>query len=266
MASKACVILRRFAKRSLEGRKTALPLLFIAGFYMCIPGGEAPRAESVLPCGHFTQAKIADPAPRENDRPKRRLAQINAEIKVAQYRIVYFGDSITQGWDKALWEQNLAPRHVFNAGVDGDRTEHLRWRLDHGNLAGKPPQAAIVLIGTNDLGHGRPPEIAAEGIRAVIAQLRERLPEARILLLGLWPREAAPDAPLRRAVEEVNRRIKTCGNGSSIIYADIGGALLEPGGSLSPAVSPDRLHFSAAGYARIVPQLLPLIDRLLAAR
>ena len=73
---------------------------------------------------HFTHAKIADPAPRENDRPKRRLAQINAEIKVAQYRIVYFGDSITQGWDKALWEQNLVPRHVFNAGVDGDRTEH----------------------------------------------------------------------------------------------------------------------------------------------
>jgi len=221
-----------------------MTIVLLYAFLALIWNPRSAGAEPALPCGHFTHAKIADPAPRENDRPKRRLAQINAEIKVAQYRIVYFGDSITQGWDKALWEQNLVPRHVFNAGVDGDRTEHLRWRLDHGNLAGRPPQAAIVLIGTNDLGHGRPPEIAAEGIRAVVAQLRERLPEARILLLGLWPREAAPDAPLRHAVEEVNRRIKTCGDGSGIIYADIGGVLLEPGGSLSPAVSPDRLHFS----------------------
>ena len=245
-------------------RSFVIPVaIYLIGSFCCF-GGCAVSAEPMLPCGHFTQAKIADPAPRDSDKPRRRLAELNADIKVQPYRIIYFGDSITQGWDKALWQQYLAPRGIFNAGIDGDRTEHLRWRLDHGNLAGTPPQAVIVLIGTNDIGHGRPPEIAAEGVRAAIAQLRERLPTARILLLGLWPRGATPADPLRRGAEAVNERIKTCGDGSATVYADIGGALLDPGGVLSHAVSPDLLHFSAAGYARIVPQLTALIDRLVA--
>src|SRR5438105_7830564 len=91
-------------------------------------------------------------------------------------------------FDKQVCIAHMSPRGVLNAGVSGDRTEHLLWRLTHGNLDGPAPRAVVLLIGTNDLGHGRSPDLAAEGIRANLLHLRQGLPEARILLLGLWPR------------------------------------------------------------------------------
>jgi beta-glucosidase len=124
----------------------------------------------------------------------------------------------------------------------------------------------IVLIGTNDLGHGRPPALAAQGIRAVLLKLRTRLPATRILLLGLWPRGVTPEDRLRREVGEVNRMIARCADGTAIAYADIGSVLLGAHGDLTRAISPDTLHFSSAGYARLAPRLDPLVDRLLRAR
>jgi lysophospholipase L1-like esterase len=163
----------------------------------------------------------------------------------------------------------MAPRGVFNAGVSGDRTEHLLWRLQHGNLAGPPPAAVVLLIGTNDLTTGvpgRPPEVVAAGIRANLLYLRQHLPRARILLLGLWPRSESPDARLRRETVAVNRLIEKCGDDRMIVYADIGGLLLDSDGRLSPAASPDHLHFTALGYARLAPKLDALIDGLSGGR
>src|SRR5215472_16748729 len=114
-------------------------------------------------------------------------------------------DSLTEGWDAEVWKRTLASRGALNAGVSGDRTDHLLWRLQHGNLAGPQPKAVVLLIGTNDLAYGRSPELTADGIRANLERLRQRLPEARILLLGLLPREESPSAPLRLEVAQVNR-------------------------------------------------------------
>ena len=121
------------------------------------------------------------------------------------------------------------------------------------------------LIGTNDLGHGRAPDVAAEGVRAVLLKLRQRLPDTRILLLGLLPRGATVHDRLRGEVGKVNEMISTCGDNKSVFYADIGGVLLDYRGELSRAISPDLLHFSTAGYARLTAPLDRLIDPLLAA-
>jgi beta-glucosidase len=157
------------------------------------------------------------------------------------------------------------PRGVLNAGISGDFTDHILWRLDHGNLAGPPPKAVVLLIGTNDLAAHRSPELTADGIRANLVLLRERLPESRILLLGLLPREQFPDAPLRWAVAQVNRLIRDCADGEHIVYAEIGDPLLDSDGQLSVAVSPDWLHFSERGYALLAAGLEPVLDRVLAA-
>jgi beta-glucosidase len=235
---------------------------------LAIGCGPAAAAEAVLPCDHFTQDVLPNPEPREHPLPVRRAEQINAAIKSQPYRVLFFGDSLTERFEMndapELWRDHMAPRGVLNAGVNGDRTEHLRWRLAHGNLDGRKPQAVVVLIGTNDIGHGRPPDVTAEGIRAVVADLRERLPDVPILLLGLLPRGGSPDARLRQGVEAVNRLIRRCGDDSTIFYRDIGGALLDPQGQLTRVVAPDLLHFSAVGYARLVRQLDPAIDALLA--
>jgi lysophospholipase L1-like esterase len=222
-------------------------------------------AQAQLRCGPFTASPPAAPEPRTNPYILRRMDAINLAVKTEPHRVLYLGDSITQYWDPQVWAENLASRGVLNAGVAGDRTEHLRWRLDHGNLDGPPPRGIILLIGTNDLGHGRSPSEAAEGIRATLIELRERLPTARILLLGLWPRDAKPTDRLRREVTAVNQQISRCADGQMIVYADIGGVLLDQHGWLVHDISPDLLHFSAKGYALVAPRLDPLIDRMIGA-
>jgi beta-glucosidase len=226
--------------------------------------------EAPLRCGRFTQDQLPAPEPREAAAAKKRFEQINSAVKMQPYRVIFFGDSLTErfeDWDAPqVWREHMVPRAVLNAGVNGDRTEHLRWRIEHGNLAGPPPQGAVLWIGTNDLSQERSAESTAEGIRANLGMLRQRLPNARILLLGLPPRGAAPDAKFRAPIREVNRLLESCADNATVIFADIGGVLLDVQGRLTPEISPDRLHFSRLGYERLVPQLDRLIDRLLATR
>jgi len=228
-------------------------------------------AEAQIKCGAFNSF-AAPPEPRTEPEAIASFHRINAKVKSDPYRILFFGDSITERWDLPLWganrvwDANLKPRGVLDAGVSGDRTEHLRWRLDHGNLDGPTPKGVIVMIGTNDLGHGRPPAEAAEGVRQVLLQLRQKVPSARILLLGLTPRGGAPWDPLRIAAGQVNQMLGSCADGQTIWAADVGQGLLDEKGMLSNTLSPDYLHFNAAGYERIVPKLDPLIDQVFGAQ
>jgi len=221
-------------------------------------------AADILPCAQFTHEGPPEPVPRGDQRGLERLERINDAVKNTSYSIVFFGDSLTEGWDPVAWEKRLAPRGVLNAGISGDFTDHVLWRLKHGNLAGPPPRAVILLIGTNDLAAHRSPELTADGIRANLALLRERLPDTRILVLGLLPREQSPNAPLRRAVTEVNNLIRNCADGEHVVFAEIGDVLLDSDGQLSVAVSPDWLHFSEFGYELLTSSLESVLDRFLA--
>ena len=229
-------------------------------------------AGAQLACGHFTEEALAPPAPREAKWPVHRCEVINRRIETEPHRLLFLGDSITERFEQQapeVWRQNMASRGVLDDGVSGDRTEHLLWRMQHGNLAGLPPKGVIVLIGTNDLTNGGNPrsmELIAEGIRRDLLYLRTQLPNTRILLLGLWPRGASPTARLRRGTVAVNRLIRACGDNDMVVYADIGGVLLKPDGTLTREISPDLLHFSPAGYERLMPRLDALIDNLVAGR
>ncbi len=227
------------------------------------------QAQGNLRCRPFTIQPPAMPAPRYHEQARERAMLITAAVKTTPHRVLFLGDSLTQQFDAQVWREHMAPRGFVNAGINGDRTEHLLWRLQNGNLDGPAPLGVVLLIGTNDLtnaGRPRPPELVAEGIRANLQYLRQRLPGARILLLALLPRGAAPDAGLRRTTVAVNELIQKCGDGGAVVYADIGGVLLDAEGRLTPEIAPDQLHFSRAGYARLAAQLDPLIDGLLAGR
>jgi lysophospholipase L1-like esterase len=221
-------------------------------------------AEEALRCARFSRGELPRATPRRDRHALDRLQGINQAVRTTPAAVLLLGDSLTEGWNLGLWEKHLAFRGVLNAGISGDRTDHLLWRLENGNLAGPPPKALVLLIGTNDLGSGRSPELTADGIRRDLARLRQRLPEAAILLLALLPREEYPVASLRLAVEEVNRLIRDCADGEHIFYADIGKVLLDRDGRLTAEISPDRLHLSAHGYALITSRLDAVLDSLLA--
>src|SRR5947209_1509300 len=113
-------------------------LLAVAALAVLVIAGQAnaqtsAKPEPALACGHFTQDQLPQPEPREAAAAKKRFEEINAAVKSQPYRVIFFGDSLTERfetWDAPdLWRQHMAARGVLNAGVNGDRTEHLRWRL-----------------------------------------------------------------------------------------------------------------------------------------
>ena len=245
---------------SLLGRHSCAVLLALL---VATTSGGLARAD-ILPCAQFAHEGAPQPVARGDRRGLERLEWINQAVKNVSHSVLFLGDSLTEGWDPVVWDRTLAPRGVLNAGIAGDFTDHILWRLEHGNLAGPPPKVVILLIGTNDLAAHQSPELTADGIRAILVLLRKRLPEVRILLLGLLPREQYPDAPLRRAVAQVNRLIRDCADGEHIVYAQFGDTLLDSDGWLSVTVSPDWLHFGERGYALLAASLEPLLDRALA--
>jgi beta-glucosidase len=134
-------------------------------------------------------------------------------------------------------------------GFGGDHTENVLWRLQHGEVDGLAPKVAVLMIGTNNTGdRNDEPEVTAAGIKAIIDDLRKRLPESKILLLAVFPREEQPAAFLRRLNDKVNTRIAGFADGRHVFFADLNASFLNPDGTLSREVMPDLLHPEEKGY------------------
>jgi len=209
-------------------------------FTLTLKGAEKPTHSAVTP------------APREGGWMKRH-EQFNQNVQAHQGDIdlIFVGDSITQGWEgagKAVWETYYGHRKALNLGIGGDRTQHVLWRLDHGNLEGISPKVAVVMIGTNNSGDDRnTADEMVDGITAVVNKLKTKLPETKILLLGIFPRgENFNDQ--RGKILQVNQAIQKLQDWKRVQYLDIGHRFMERSGSIPKAIMPDFLHFSTAGY------------------
>ncbi|WP_231871528.1 GDSL-type esterase/lipase family protein [Planctomyces sp. SH-PL62] len=145
--------------------------------------------------------------------------------------------------------------------MGGDQTQHVLWRIQNGELEGLNPEAVVLMIGTNNAGSSPADDIAA-GVEAIVAELRKRLPESDILLLGVFPRSEKPDAT-REKLQKVNARIAKL-DGGKVHYLDIGKAFLQEDGTISKEIMPDFLHLSPKGYElwaeAIEPSLSKLVD------
>ncbi len=162
--------------------------------------------------------------------------------------LLFLGDSITQGWNggRETWNRFYGPRNPANFGIGGDRTEHVLWRIQNGELKGIEPKVVVLMIGTNNAGSNTPDEIA-QGITAIVHELRERLPKTKVLLLGVFPRSQKP-AAIRERLKSVNEKIAKLDDGSNVHFLDIGQAFLSEDGTISSKIMPDYLHLSRKGY------------------
>ena len=183
---------------------------------------------------------------------KERHAEKTSLAKQGGHELVFIGDSITQGWEghgKPVWDRYYGQRKALNLGYSGDRTEHVLWRLMNGELENVDPKLFVLMIGTNNTGHRQdPPEQTAEGIKLILELLQDRKPEAKILLLSVFPRDEKPDGKLRQINDAINGRIKTFADGDKVHWLDAGAAFLAPDGVLPAATMPDFLHPQLAGY------------------
>jgi lysophospholipase L1-like esterase len=176
--------------------------------------------------------------------------------------LLFLGDSITQGWnDNEVWQRFYGPRNAANFGIGADRTQHVLWRIKNGELEGIKPKVAILMIGTNNASSDTPAEIA-QGITAIIEELRRKLPATRILLLAVFPRSQQPD-PLRERLKSVNEKVAKLDDGTHVKFLDIGKAFLEDDGTISKEVMPDYLHLSRLGYRRWADAMEPTLWSML---
>jgi len=185
--------------------------------------------------------------------------------------IAFIGDSITQGWEgngKAVWAKFYGNRKCLNFGVGGDRTEHVLWRIENGQLDGIKPKAAVLMIGTNNSNKNKDgteqyseAEIL-EGIQAIVKQIRTRLPETKLLVLGIFPRSQSFTTQ-RGKLLQINQALARVADGGMIHYIDFGSQLIENDGSLSKSIMPDYLHLSEKGYTIWAEAIEPKLKELL---
>ena len=203
------------------------------------------------------------PVPRDASWMKRHDA-MNARVKEGNVDLVFIGDSITQGWEgsgKGVWTKFYGERNAVNLGIGGDRTQHVIWRLDNGNLEGISPKLAVIMIGTNNSGNNTPEQIA-EGITVIVEQLKKKTPQTKILVLGVFPRGETPEDQRRQVNEKTNAIVSKLADDQHVFYLDIGKSFLQDDGTLSREIMPDLLHLSEKGYTIWAESIEPQVAKL----
>lgn len=184
-------------------------------------------------------------------------AKHEANLAVARQgeaELLLVGDSITDFWrneqgpyaGKVVLDKYFGKWKIANFGIAGDTTQGVLYRLQHGEGQGIKPRAIMMMIGTNNTARNSAPEIA-EGIGAVVLQLQKDFPDAKILLLGVFPR-GRPADPVRAQIAEINRIVSRLEDNRKVFYLDIGRVFLDAGGVISTDIMSDGLHPSAKGY------------------
>ena len=193
-----------------------------------------------------------------------------AEAGAGGIDCLLMGDSITDWWRRTapdLYAQLFEPLNCANFGIAGDRTQGVLWRMENGELEGYSPRLMMLMIGTNNLSGRRstpntPAEVAM-GIATIVTKFRTTFPDAKVLLLGVFPRGAEPTSPYREPIEQINELIANLDDGEYVRFMDIGQAFLEADGSISAEVMPDGLHPSARGYQIWADAVMPTFQEMM---
>ena len=174
-----------------------------------------------------------------------------AQAKQGNIDLLLHGDSITDWWlqdaNKPVFDKYFGHIRTANFAIAGDTTQGVLWGLRNGEGQGFQPKAVMLMIGTNNTAAFTGPEIA-EGVGAVVMELRRDFPTAKILLLAIFPR-SVPGDPVRDKIAEVNRIISRLADQQHVFYLDIGQKFLDEKGVFLPdSFRPDNLHPQAKGY------------------
>lgn len=156
------------------------------------------------------QEKAADnPAARKLNRDIPRHKEFLKRIEQSKGAgdVIFLGDSITHGWEgQKAWQEHFGSFKPVNLGIGGDQTGHVLWRITEGHeLDHLQPKAAVIMIGTNNIGGYTAPQIAG-GVKAIVEELKHQKPHIKILVLGVFPRGSSADA--ERSLDQITEGIK----------------------------------------------------------
>ena len=212
---------------------------------------------------------------------RQRFDEKQAELKRAHVNLLWLGDSITQNWERAgpqawqdfapIWRRFYGDRGAVNLGFKGDSTCHLLWRLQHGELDGIHPKAAILLIGANNFGHVHTnAEQTYQGIVTILDALHQRLPDMQVLLIGVLPSIRSRWVSENTIV--LNRGLERlpASRASWLHYVDVSSIFeqhgdVDPTRFLDPLLHPPDppLHPTAASQAAIATLIEPTLASMM---
>ena len=187
--------------------------------------------------------------------------------KKSDVELLMLGDSITHGWENGglpVWNKYFKNSKAFNLGFSGDRTEHVLWRIENGAFDNLSPKLTVLMIGTNNTGHRMDPaEHTAEGIKKIVSEIRSRMPESKVLLLGIFPRNLSPFNDMRKRNDHINKLISQLDDGKHIYYLNINQIFLDDKGQVKAELMPDLLHPNQQGYQVWAEVMAPRIKQLM---
>ncbi len=226
------------------------------------PAAPKPAVQKPAP-----KPRTADDAVTPAKINENRQTKFLERAKDKNIKLVFLGDSITDGWPgkgKASWDQYYAKYNPADFGVSGEHTEHTLGHIAGGILNGLHPKVVVIMIGTNNIGHakGEKPEWAAAGIKKIVETVHAKLPNTKVLLLGVFPR-SNKDSPYRQAVTAINDIISKFDDGSKTRYLDLTSKFLDANGEIPKDIMPDGLHPNAAGYEIWAKSMKPLLDEMM---
>jgi beta-glucosidase len=207
----------------------------------------------------------------------RKHEAILARGKSGPVGLLFLGDSITERWHIAphIWDAYYGKYQPANFGIGGDRTSHVIWRIEHGELDGIAPKVAVLMLGTNNSLDYNAEQIAAAD-RKIVGMIRAKLPGTKILVLGIFPRgprdrEGNPITPAHveeaarrmQTIDAVNRDLAGLDDGRTIRFLNINDVFLGQDGRIPRAIMPDQLHPGAAGYQLWADAMQPLLESML---
>jgi lysophospholipase L1-like esterase len=178
--------------------------------------------------------------------------------------LLFLGDSITAGWGgrgKKVWDENYAKYEPANFGIGGDRTQHVLWRIENGELDGIKPKVLVLMIGTNNIAYT--PENIIKGDLKIVSEIHAKLPQTKLLLLGIFPRGAEANNPFRDKIKTVNQALAKLDDGKMTRYLDIGAKFLDEAGNIPKEIMPDALHPNEKGYEIWAAAIQPLLEEML---
>ena len=249
-----------------------IPCLLLTATLLLLSGAAPSPPHSVL---------AATPISRLNQSwwRARHLAKLE-ELQSRRVDLIFLGDSITQDYELSgppdwrdfvpVWQRFYGDRNAVNLGFNGDATSHLLWRIENGEVAGIAPKVAVILIGANNLGRLHwPAEDTVAGIDTIVTLLRHRLPQTKLLLLGVLPSDRSAWAT--ETTLNINRALAArYRSGGDVTYLDIGQVFMRNGELnrdlfLDPLLTPPAapLHPSAEGQALMAQAIEPTLAALL---
>ena len=232
-------------------KSLSLPIVFL--FALTTNAADKPTHSAITP------------EPRGGNWGKRHES-FNQRVAQGNVDLIFIGDSITHAWEstgKNVWTEYYAKRNAVNLGIGGDRTQHVLWRLDNGNIKNIDPKVAVVMIGTNNSADGRnTAEEMIDGVTEIVDKLRAKLPKTEILLLDIFPRGQRINAQ-RGKILQVNQVLSKLNARQYVTFLRIGHNFVGSDGRIAKDIMPDFLHLTPKGYAIWAKAIEPTLARLM---